>query len=676
MAKFFAANNFSLDQTLVIIPVFNEATAIANVIQGLQAQGLSRIRVVDNGSTDGSGEIAQQWGAEVVREPITGYGRACWRGMQDIPDGIDWILFCDGDGSDDLSQLPQFWAATAQADLILGDRRSTVSSRSKLTPAQNIGNGLAVTLIRWGWGFQYQDLGPMRLIRRAALERIAMEDRSFGWTVEMQVRAVELGLKIREIPTQYGDRQGGQSKISGTVSGVIKAGYGILTTLGKLYGRKWQRALHRRMDQLTNAPMPWLSGLAGGLLLLGSTIMAPHGDFASTASFGLFSLGAGLMLAGFALGGLLPTINAGLFWAIAIGCRLILLPMAPGDDIWRCLWEGYLQTQGISPYEFAPNAPELLDLRFPWWQSINYPDVAALYPPIAQWGFRVLAHISPTVWVFKLGFIAADLGICGLLAQRFGYGKSRFYAWNPLVIYNFAGGGHYDSWFILPLVAAWFLADRQKIKTSAFFLGISIGIKWISLPLLGFLIWRRQPVQGLMILLLAALPLLITLSAFCNATACPLIPVQSSFVVEARSADVIPYLLTVIWPASRHQNWIFALPLGVVTGFLLLRCRRFSTFAEGYFFSLFCLSPVIHAWYFTWIMPFAVASGNWGSRLLSASGFVYFLLPYRQFAGLETDRWFLSNGERIILWLPFIMGFLRSLRNPLSPKIDSKNITK
>ena len=96
-------DGFSLAQVLVIIPVFNEATAIAKVIKGLQQQGLSQIRVVDNGSSDGSGEIAKKFGAEVVCEPIAGYGRACWRGMQGIPDGIEWILFCDGDGSDDLS---------------------------------------------------------------------------------------------------------------------------------------------------------------------------------------------------------------------------------------------------------------------------------------------------------------------------------------------------------------------------------------------------------------------------------------------------------------------------------------------------------------------------------------------------------------------------------------------
>jgi hypothetical protein len=268
------------------------------------------------------------------------------------------------------------------------------------------------------------------------------------------------------------------------------------------------------------------------------------------------------------------------------------------------------------------------------------------------------------VGIFKLGFITADLGICGLLAWRFGYQKSLFYAWNPLVIYSFAGGGHYDSWFILPLVAAWFLADLKKFKLSALCLGISIGIKWISLPLLGFLLWRSKPQQWLIILGLTALPLLITIPAFCDPTACPLIPVQSSFVTHGRSADLIPYLLTFIWPASRYLNGIFALPLILITGLLILRCQRFSSFAEGYFFSLFCLSPVIHAWYFTWLLPFAVASGNWGSRLLSASGFVYFLLPYRQFAGLETQGWFLANGERLILWLPFIVFFLWSTIKP------------
>ncbi len=217
----------SLDNILVIIPVRNEESTIAAVIRDLQSFGLTKIRVVNNGSSDRSAEIAKDAGAEVLCESRAGYGQACWRGLQNMPSKIDWILFRDGDGSDDLSCLPQFFGLQKQYDLILGDRRATAEGKAVMTPIQNFGNGLASWLIDLGWGYKYHDLGSLRLICRSALEQIAMKDRGFGWTVEMQVRAIEEGLNIIEIPVNYRPRQGGKSKISGTISGSIQREFGI-----------------------------------------------------------------------------------------------------------------------------------------------------------------------------------------------------------------------------------------------------------------------------------------------------------------------------------------------------------------------------------------------------------------------------------------------------------------
>jgi glycosyltransferase involved in cell wall biosynthesis len=228
----------SLTNVLVIIPVLNEEATISRVIQALQAHGLTQIRVVDNGSTDRTIEAAEGSGAEVLQEPIPGYGCACWRGLQQLPSHIEWIFFCDGDGSDDLGQLSQFLAQRPDYDLILGDRNATATGRAALTPMQRRGNQLVTWLMALGWGYRFRDLGPMRLIRRSALDQIQMRDRGFGWTVEMQVRAVECSLRICELPVGYRDRQGGESKISGSFSGSIKAGTIILRTLGQLY---WQR---------------------------------------------------------------------------------------------------------------------------------------------------------------------------------------------------------------------------------------------------------------------------------------------------------------------------------------------------------------------------------------------------------------------------------------------------
>lgn len=227
----------TLDNTLVIIPALNESATIGNVVKALQNQGLTHIRVVDNGSIDGTTHVAAQAGSDVVQEPIKGYGQACWRGLQDIPREIEWILFCDADGSDDLSQLPEFLAQRQGYDLILGNRRGTETGRRHLSPVQQFGNWLSGALIALGWGHRFQDLGPLRLVRKTALDQIGMRDRNFGWTVEMQARAVECGLRICELPVNYLPRQGGQSKISGTLSGSVKAGTIILSTLARLY---WQ----------------------------------------------------------------------------------------------------------------------------------------------------------------------------------------------------------------------------------------------------------------------------------------------------------------------------------------------------------------------------------------------------------------------------------------------------
>ncbi|MBE7383349.1 MAG: glycosyltransferase family 2 protein [Leptolyngbya sp. SIO1E4] len=698
----------ALDDILVIIPALNEAATIGRVIQTLQTVGLSRIRVVDNGSRDRTPEIAADAGADVIYEPIKGYGQACWRGLQGVDSDIEWILFCDADGSDDLSQLPELLAQRADFDFILGNRRGTAAGRGNLTPVQNFGNGLASTLIYWGWGYRYHDLGPLRLIRRRAIEQIQMRDRGFGWTVEMQARAVECELQICELPVNYRPRQGGQSKISGTLSGSVKAGTIILITLAVLYARTFDvrtfdaqtlretPAPHHLNSKLQNSapppgdrihehppenisenspPPPWINRLLLGLstvfLICGAVWSLPHGDFLNEpTAVPQFWWGMGAMGVGFVLAWGLRSVTASWFWGVAIATRIVLLAMHPGDDIWRYLWEGYIQTQGFSPYDYAPNAEILAPLRTAWWSQINHPDVSAIYPPVTQFGFRLLASLAPSVLLFKAALTAADLGICWLLSQRFGYLATLLYAWNPLVIYSFAGGGHYDSWFLLPVVAAWLWFERPYARSltpvpplfhwlgSAFLIGVSIAVKWISLPILSFLAWQslRRGKGMLMVgvVLMGLMPLVVSALPFCNLQACPLIPTGSVFVNYGRSADLIPYWVADIWPPSRWENWLYAIPLGLVVVWLLLRTRQFGQFAEWYVIGLLVLSPIVHGWYFTWLVPFGVASRNLGIRLVSLSAFIYFALPHR--IALDNPSWVLTQSERWSLWLPFVIG--------------------
>ncbi len=240
-----------ISRTAVLIPALNEEAALPRVLAELRSFGLHRVVVVDNGSSDRTAAVARALGAAVFSEPRRGYGAACWRGIEALDAKDAWILFCDADGSDDLGDLPLFFEqARSGASLVLGDRRATRSGRGAMTPQQNFGNALATTLIRLGWGHRYRDLGPLRLIAREALDRIAMRDRGFGWTVEMQVRAVEERLVVVEIPVGYRRRRAGRSKISGTLSGAFQAGSIILWTLAKL----WLRRLGAQTGNLPRVP--------------------------------------------------------------------------------------------------------------------------------------------------------------------------------------------------------------------------------------------------------------------------------------------------------------------------------------------------------------------------------------------------------------------------------------
>ncbi len=413
--------------------------------------------------------------------------------------------------------------------------------------------------------------------------------------------------------------------------------------------------------------------LAATLLLVGAFSLRSLGEFSSINTLHLFWWGVGVMGAGFVLSWSLQIVPACWFWGVAIATRLLLLNMTPGDDIWRYLWEGLIQNQGFSPYHFAPDAPVLEPYRTEWWGQINHLDVSAIYPPLTQLGFRLLAAIAPTVITFKLAFVAADLLVCELLSQISGKPRATLYAWNPAVIYTFAGGGHYDSWFILPLVWAWRLAEKnwapdQGRRSSglteagiALLVGLSIAIKWVSLPILGWLVWRslHRPkfhwsnlLWGGSTLLYGLMPILLSPLPFCRGGTCPLIPTESTFVAYGRSAELIPHLVAQWWPLSLQANWIYGFPLGLFVLWLLLRAISFLQFVQWYFFALLLITPIIHFWYFVWLLPFAVPSQNWGARFVSLSAFVYFVLP------LRVPDWRLTPEERWFLWLPFVLGWL------------------
>lgn len=218
----------------VIIPALNEEKSIGAVLAALPSESINEVIVVDNNSTDATARIAQQAGATVVHQSERGYGAACLAGIAAVAPQMDIVVFLDADFSDypeDIHRLlmPIF---AGEADLVLSTRMKEEDARRALTPQQRWGNWLAVTLLRWRFGVHYSDLGPFRAIRYAALKELRMQDRNYGWTVEMQIRAVRNGLRIVEVPMRYRIRIG-RSKISGTIKGTILAGAKILYTIGK-----------------------------------------------------------------------------------------------------------------------------------------------------------------------------------------------------------------------------------------------------------------------------------------------------------------------------------------------------------------------------------------------------------------------------------------------------------
>ncbi len=216
----------------VVIPALNEAAAIGRVIEELPGW-VDQVVVADNGSTDATAEIARAAGAEVVFEPEPGYGAACLAGIAALVP-YDVVVFLDGDLSDDPRDMASLVdpIIANDCDFVVGSRVLGTREAGSLTVQQRWGNALATALIRLIWGMRYTDLGPFRAIGRDQLARLGMQDRNFGWTVEMQVRAIEAGLRIREVPVSY-RRRIGISKVSGTVRGTVLAGTKILYVIAR-----------------------------------------------------------------------------------------------------------------------------------------------------------------------------------------------------------------------------------------------------------------------------------------------------------------------------------------------------------------------------------------------------------------------------------------------------------
>jgi glycosyltransferase involved in cell wall biosynthesis len=222
----------------VIIPAFNEEKSIVKVIGDI-TKLVRNVVVANNNSTDRTAEVAIEAGAQVVFEPQKGYGKACltamdWIKRQEIQPDI--LVFLDGDYSDYPEELEDLIAPILadKADLVIGSRSMGQREAGSMTFPQVFGNGLATLLMRWMYGAKFSDLGPFRAVSWSKLLALGMVDENFGWTIEMQIKAHQAKLRYLEVPVTYRKRIG-VSKVSGTVKGVIGAGYKIIFTIFKYW---------------------------------------------------------------------------------------------------------------------------------------------------------------------------------------------------------------------------------------------------------------------------------------------------------------------------------------------------------------------------------------------------------------------------------------------------------
>ena len=377
--------------------------------------------------------------------------------------------------------------------------------------------------------------------------------------------------------------------------------------------------------------------------------------------------------------------RAVLFWFVAIALRVVLLPMEPGDDLWRYLWEGRIQRAGFNPYVEGPDSVLLTDLRDDEWWRINHPESAAIYPPATELTFAALARAVPatpqsavSVLAFKLVFVLADLATIALLLRlvrsdgflnRRGaegkqssaegktedleslcvpllplctsavnpcpYRRAAWYAWNPAVAYACAGAGHFDSLMLLTLTAAVFALHRATTAdatrpawswslASAACLGLAIAFKLIPvflLPVWFFALRKRTAA----LVLSVAIPAALTLPY--GGPVVVLKPLLA-FTEVTRFNDLVwAWLEAVSIQNPFGRNWPFTLTLAVAVSVIVWKFRadwrRSALWVLG---AALLLSPTLHPWYVTWILPLAVWRGQTAWTILSLSALTALLL--------------------------------------------------
>jgi hypothetical protein len=376
-----------------------------------------------------------------------------------------------------------------------------------------------------------------------------------------------------------------------------------------------------------------------------------------------------------------------MFWAVVVALRLVVLPLAPGDDFWRYQWEGKIQQAGFNPYVVAPDDPQLESVRaaFPAWHKINHRDFRAIYPPGTELIFAGMSRLSDRPLFYKLIFAAADLATIALLlrlpvaavydrrppdANESPYANAAWYAWNPLVVYSFAGSAHFDSLMVLPMIAGILFLVRFENESdsrrkwwlalaAAGAMGIAISIKLVPALLLICCVFALG-YRAVTLLISAAIPFLLSLLY-----GYPKIPIWESlraFVHVTRLNDLFWWLVEeTVWPnphqKNYHYNVVLFITVAAVSLVFCLNWKRGMLWALGL---ALILSPVLHPWYCTWILPIATWRRTYAWHVLAVTLFAYylfwnerlFLLPW------HSEPWL----RAIIAVPPLAAGLLLGLR--------------
>jgi alpha-1,6-mannosyltransferase len=425
--------------------------------------------------------------------------------------------------------------------------------------------------------------------------------------------------------------------------------------------------------------------VALGALVAFGLALIPNSDFAQPGAawrFTLMGFAAGIAwaVAVHRFDAIPARARPWIFWGVAALLRLAMLAAHPADDFWRYLWEGRIQSAGagLNPYLLEPASLILAPLRTPWWHLINHPDWAAVYPPGAQLLFAGLARLTENPLAWKIAFALFDVAVIALLVRlRRGPGCYRtvaWYAWNPLVLYAFAGAGHYDSAMILALVVAYACLDRALRSApdpdtvsfaaplaASVFLGLAISLKaapLVLLPLFGFALGRRALwlVPGLFIP-----PALAVLYGFPGVEV--FAPLRE-FALRARTNDAVWWIWELVAgprPTNTAYNAVLLAACAVLGWVFRREPLRGMLAVLG---ASMILSPVLHAWYLCWLLPFACLRRSVPWMVFSVSIFGYFLLWE---STLFWSPWAQPVWQRLLILLPPVYAIIRSRVRPALP---------